>query len=160
MGIDLTVETATAESTIAQAESPMVDGSVTAKETEESARSDRGGRRKRGMRADARTAIQGLTELAQKTNSVTGERPWTIEDSEATYRIRAWGEPYFSINAAGHVTVSPKAERGGAIDLHELVEALKQRNLGLPLLIRFTDILADRIERLTAVFAKAIAKYK
>ena len=160
MGIDLTVETATAESTIAQAESPMVDGSVTAKATEESARSDRGGRRKRGMRADTRTAIQGLTELAQKTNSVTGERPWTIEDSEATYRIRAWGEPYFSINAAGHVTVSPKAERGGAIDLHELVEALKQRNLGLPLLIRFTDILADRIERLTAVFAKAIAKYK
>ena len=86
-------------------------------------------------------------------------RQWTIEDSEALYRIQGWGEPYFSINAAGHVTVSPKGERGGSLDLFELVNALKQRNLGLPLLIRFSDILEDRIERLNACFAKAIARY-
>ena len=85
---------------------------------------------------------------------------WTIEDSEKLYRIQGWGEPYFSINAAGHVTVSPKGDRGGSLDLLELVEALRQRNLGLPLLIRFSDILEDRIERLNACFAKAIARYK
>lgn len=85
---------------------------------------------------------------------------WTIEDSEKLYRIQGWGEPYFSINAAGHVTVSPKGERGGSLDLWELVQALKQRNLELPLLIHFSDILADRIERLDACFAKAIARYK
>lgn len=84
---------------------------------------------------------------------------WTIEDSEALYRIEGWGQPYFSINAAGHVTVSPKGERGGSLDLYELVQALKLRNLGLPLLIRFSDILEDRIERLNACFAKAIARY-
>ena len=84
---------------------------------------------------------------------------WKIEDSEALYRIEGWGEPYFSINAAGHITVSPKGERGGSLDLFELVNALKQRNLGLPLLIRFSDILEDRIERLNACFAKAIARY-
>lgn len=84
---------------------------------------------------------------------------WTIEDSEALYRIEGWGQPYFSINAAGHVTVSPKGERGGSLDLYELVQALKLRNLGLPLLIRFCDILEDRIERLNACFAKAIARY-
>ncbi|HEY9740662.1 MAG TPA: arginine decarboxylase, partial [Coleofasciculaceae cyanobacterium] len=38
---------------------------------------------------------------------------WTIEDSEKLYRIQGWGEPYFSINAAGHITVSPKGDRGG-----------------------------------------------
>jgi arginine decarboxylase len=86
-------------------------------------------------------------------------RSWKIEDSEALYRIEGWGQPYFSINAAGHVTVSPKADRGGSLDLFELVSALKQRNLGLPLLIRFSDILEDRIERLNACFAKAIARY-
>jgi len=86
-------------------------------------------------------------------------KKWTMEDSEALYRIQGWGEPYFSINAAGHVTVSPKGERGGSLDLFELVKALKQRNLGLPLLIRFSDILEDRIERLNACFAKAIARY-
>jgi arginine decarboxylase len=84
---------------------------------------------------------------------------WTIEDSEALYRIAGWGEPYFSINAAGHVTVSPQGDRGGSLDLFELVQALQLRNLALPILIRFSDILEDRIERLNACFNKAIARY-
>ena len=92
-------------------------------------------------------------------NTVTASRIWKIEDSEALYRIEGWGQPYFSINAAGHVTVSPKGDHGGSLDLFELVQALKQRNVGLPLLIRFSDILEDRIERLNACFAKAIARY-
>lgn len=87
------------------------------------------------------------------------KKSWTIEDSEKLYRIQGWGEPYFSINAAGHVTVSPKGDRGGSLDLCELVESLKQRNLALPLLIRFSDILEDRIERLNSCFARAIARY-
>jgi len=91
---------------------------------------------------------------------VTPPKKWTIEDSEKLYRIAGWGEPYFAINAEGHITVSPQADRGGSLDLYDLVESLKQRNLGLPLLIRFPDILEDRIERLNACFAKAIAKYK
>ncbi|MGD1906770.1 MAG: biosynthetic arginine decarboxylase [Leptolyngbyaceae cyanobacterium] len=86
-------------------------------------------------------------------------RPWTIEDSEALYRIQGWGEPYFSIKAAGHVTVSPRGDRGGSLDLYDLVNALKQRNLSLPILIRFSDILEDRLERINACFARAIARY-
>ena len=46
---------------------------------------------------------------------------WSIEDSENLYRIQGWGEPYFSINAAGNITVSPQGERGGSLDLYELV---------------------------------------
>lgn len=88
-----------------------------------------------------------------------GTEPWTIEDSEELYRIRGWGHPYFSINAAGHVVVSPQGERGGSLDLYDLVQALKGRNLGLPLLIRFPDILQDRIDRLNSAFARAIARY-
>ncbi len=84
---------------------------------------------------------------------------WTIEESEELYRIAGWGDPYFSINDVGHVTVSPKGLRGGSLDLFDLVNALKRRNLELPLLIRFSDILEDRIERLNACFAKAIARY-
>jgi arginine decarboxylase len=86
-------------------------------------------------------------------------KPWTVEDSEALYQIRGWGEPYFSVNEAGHVIVAPKGDRGGSLDLYDLVNALKQRNIPLPLLIRFADILEDRIERLNACFAKAIARY-
>lgn len=88
------------------------------------------------------------------------KKVWTIEDSEKLYRIQGWGNPYFSINSAGHITVSPKGDLGGSIDLYELVESIKQRNIGLPLIIRFSDILEDRIERLNACFSKAIARYK
>ncbi|MFQ3679830.1 MAG: biosynthetic arginine decarboxylase, partial [Pseudanabaenaceae cyanobacterium] len=96
------------------------------------------------------------------TESVaTPEKPavWTVRDSEALYRIEGWGEPYFSINQAGHVTVSPHGDRGGCVDLYELVQDLQRRGLRLRLLIRFSDILADRIERLNASFARAIARY-
>jgi arginine decarboxylase len=97
--------------------------------------------------------------LPPASNTTEVPSPWRIEQSEELYRIDGWGYPYFSINAAGRVTVSPKGDRGGSLDLFELVSALKQRNLGLPLLIRFSDILEDRIERLNACFAKAIARY-
>ncbi|MBD0311455.1 MAG: biosynthetic arginine decarboxylase [Microcoleus sp. T3-bin5] len=105
-----------------------------------------------------------VTSLAAPDSALVTAAPlpqksWTIEESEKLYRIQGWGEPYFSINAAGHVTVSPKGDRGGSLDLCELVESLKQRNLALPLLIRFSDILEDRIERLNSCFARAIARY-
>jgi arginine decarboxylase len=113
------------------------------------------------------TAHQSKEELFQALRSqvkadlapTPSRSRWTIENSEELYRIQGWGEPYFSINAAGHVTVSPQGDRGGSLDLYELVTSLKRRNLGLPILIRFSDILEDRLERLNACFAKAIARY-
>jgi arginine decarboxylase len=101
----------------------------------------------------------GIAKASVVPSSSAPPKVWTIEDSEELYRINGWGDPYFSINAAGHVTVSPKGDRGGSLDLYELVNALKQRNLNLPLLIRFSDILEDRIERLNSAFSKAIARY-
>ncbi|MBP0020638.1 MAG: biosynthetic arginine decarboxylase [Cyanobacteria bacterium SBLK] len=84
---------------------------------------------------------------------------WTIEDSEKLYQIQGWGHPYFSIDVAGRVLVSPQGDRGGSLDLYELVRSLRQRNLELPLLIRFPDILSDRVARLNTCFARAIARY-
>ncbi|MGK7892024.1 MAG: biosynthetic arginine decarboxylase, partial [Leptolyngbyaceae cyanobacterium] len=102
---------------------------------------------------------QGDSETTSQLNGLKAQPPWTIEDSEDLYQIQGWGEPYFSINAIGHVTVSPKGDRGGSLDLFSLVESLRERQLELPLLIRFPDILEDRVERLNACFAKAIARY-
>jgi len=84
---------------------------------------------------------------------------WSIADSAALYGLERWGEPYFSLNARGHVIVQPRGDRGGALDLVELVQGLQGRNLSLPLLIRFDDILEDRLERLHAAFERAIAQY-
>jgi arginine decarboxylase len=102
--------------------------------------------------------IQSVRLTPMETNAAPQKR-WTIEESEELYRIQGWGDPYFAINAAGRITVSPKGLRGGSLDLYELVQGLMQRNLELPLLIRFSDILEDRIERLNSAFAKAIARY-
>ena len=106
-----------------------------------------------------------LTNISQtdktEINHINSQQKklWRIEDSEKLYRILGWGNPYFSINSAGHVTVSPKGDLGGCLDLYEIVESIKQRNIGLPLIIRFSDILEDRIERLNACFDEAIARY-
>jgi arginine decarboxylase len=110
-------------------------------------------------RQTVKAKLQAVNGSALATDTNHAPNAWSIEKSEELYRITGWGEPYFSINAAGHVTVSPEGDRGGSLDLFDLVNALKQRNLGLPLLIRFSDILQDRIERLNAAFAKEIARY-
>ncbi|MFO7628099.1 MAG: hypothetical protein R6W06_01000, partial [Prochlorococcaceae cyanobacterium] len=86
-------------------------------------------------------------------------QPWTAADSAALYGLDRWGDPYFSVNGRGHVIVQPLGERGGALDLVELVQELQGRDLSLPLLIRFDDILEDRLERLHAAFERAIAQY-
>lgn len=85
---------------------------------------------------------------------------WTIEQSKQLYDLEGWGEPYFSINEAGNVIVSPQyPSPEHTIDLYELVQSLQKRNLGLPILIRFSEILSDRIARLVRCMENAIAKY-
>ena len=84
---------------------------------------------------------------------------WSPTRSTALYQIAGWGEPYFSINSQGHVEVRPDPRLERRIDLFDLVKDLEARGLNLPLLIRFSDILADRIRRLNEAFAKAISEY-
>ena len=91
--------------------------------------------------------------------SAGSDGPWTAADGAALYGLDRWGDPYFSVNGRGHVMVQPRGERGGALDLVELVQELQGRDLSLPLLIRFDDILEDRLERLHAAFERAIAQY-
>ncbi len=93
-------------------------------------------------------------------SAIAGQQQcWSAADSAELYGLSRWGEPYFSVNARGHVCVQPQGERGGSLDLVDLVQGLEGRNLGLPLLIRFDDILEDRLERLHAAFERAIAQY-
>ena len=87
------------------------------------------------------------------------ERPWSVAQSAAMYGLERWGDPYFSINANGHVVVQPRGDRGGSLDLVELLQGLAARDLQTPLLIRFDDILEDRLECLHAAFERAIAHY-
>jgi len=85
---------------------------------------------------------------------------WTIEDSISTYNIDKWGNKYFSINSKGNISVSKDIKSKNKIDLFKLVKELKSREINPPLIIRFNDILKDRINELHDSFLKAIKTYK
>ena len=85
-------------------------------------------------------------------------RKWRIEDSEELYNITGWGTSYFGINEKGHVIVTPRKD-GVAIDLKELVDELQLRDVTAPMLLRFPDILDNRIEKISCCFQKAAAEY-
>jgi arginine decarboxylase len=83
---------------------------------------------------------------------------WKIEDSLDLYQVPAWGRSYFGINAAGHVVVRPDGLPQHEIDLYEIVEGLKARDLTTPVVVRFSDILKHRLGRLHDAFAQAITE--
>ena len=85
---------------------------------------------------------------------------WTIEDSISTYNIDKWGGKYFSINAQGNISITVKNKSDKTIDLFNLVKELKSRELNTPCIIRFNDILKDRINELHEAFSKAIKTYE
>jgi arginine decarboxylase len=86
-------------------------------------------------------------------------RKWTIADSAETYGIRAWSNGYFSISDVGHVVSHPQGVESGSIDLKELVDEVVRRGIGLPLLIRFSDILKSRVVDLHEAFRRAMTEY-
>jgi arginine decarboxylase len=81
---------------------------------------------------------------------------WKIEESLDLYQVEAWGKGYFSINAQGHVVIRPSMETDREIDLFEVVQGLKARDLHTPVVIRFSDILAHRLRHLADAFGTAI----
>lgn len=85
-------------------------------------------------------------------------RKWRIEDSEELYNINGWGRNYFSINEKGHVVVTPR-KNCASVDLKEVLDELQVRDICAPVLLRFPDILDNRIEKISTCFAEASRQY-
>ena len=86
-------------------------------------------------------------------------RKWRIEDSEDLYNVKGWGGSYFSINEEGHMVVTPK-EGCASVDLPELVDELSLRDVSAPMILRFPDILDDRINKIDSCFKEAAKEYE
>jgi len=84
---------------------------------------------------------------------------WTPGQSADLYRVDAWGAGFFSVSPDGNLLVHPKLTKGSEIDLTRLVGELERRGLRRPILIRFSDILATRIEGLARSFSEAIEEH-
>ncbi|CCY02188.1 arginine 2-monooxygenase [Prevotella sp. CAG:924] len=85
-------------------------------------------------------------------------KKWTIEDSEELYNITGWGTSYYGINEKGDVYVTP-CKDNTQIDLRDVMDELALRDVTAPVLLRFPDILDNRIEKTASCFAKAKKEY-
>ena len=92
------------------------------------------------------------------TAATTPTRAWSVHDASELYEVTRWGHGYFAVNAAGHLEVHPTKEPSRSIDLKELVDRLQLRGIGLPVLVRFTDILKHRLGDIHAAFHAAISQ--
>src|SRR5690606_18691563 len=85
-------------------------------------------------------------------------RKWRIEDSAELYNIDGWGVDYFKINDKGNVEVTPVKD-GASIDLRELIDEMIIRDVTTPILLRFPDIIHNRIETIFNCFQIASKEY-
>jgi arginine decarboxylase len=81
---------------------------------------------------------------------------WTIADARRTYSVAHWSEGYVDVDGAGRVVVQPHGAEGAAVALPEIIEAACNQGLRIPLLVRFPEILGDRLQRLQGAFARAM----
>src|SRR5207248_1020630 len=106
------------------------------------------------------TGRVGAEAPAKKEQSDNGmpapAKPWSIAESAKLYGIQSWGQGYFSINGEGNVATHPTQDPHLSIDLKKLVDELRGRDIGLPILVRFTDILRHRVKRIHEAFSSAI----
>lgn len=86
-------------------------------------------------------------------------RKWRVEDSAELYNINGWGMKYFSINSSGHVAVTPR-EGYASVDLKEVMDELQVRDVTSPVLLRFPDILDNRVEKISRCFKQASTQYE
>jgi len=87
-------------------------------------------------------------------------RTWTVNDSLDLYNVRGWSQGFFDVNERGNVVATPHAGSGPALDLKDLVDELRRRDISTPLLVRFSDILRVRIEQINTAFNQAIAEHE
>ena len=83
--------------------------------------------------------------------------PWTLDHARELYRVEAWGDVFFAINGLGHAAVRPLGTDEVTIDLTKVVAALERQGVPVPFLIRFQDILRQRVQQISGAFSAAIA---
>ena len=83
---------------------------------------------------------------------------WTLDKARDLYAIDNWSGGYFTVNAAGHVGMRAHRDGEAKVDLQHLADELREQGLRLPVLVRFQDILHDRVDTLCSAFGEAMAE--
>ncbi len=97
-----------------------------------------------------------MAAIASRSAFIHGQ--WTAADSAQLYGVPDWGKGYVGVNALGHITVMPTKEAGKQVDLHEVVQGLRERGIHTPVLLRFNDILTHRLREIRKSFNDAMSE--
>jgi arginine decarboxylase len=88
-------------------------------------------------------------------------KEWSHRDADEIYQISRWGEGYFSVNEKGDMCINPTRTSGGpVINMMEVIEEMKNKNIGFPSVIRFHDILRSQVVNLNKTFRSVIEEAK
>ena len=75
------------------------------------------------------------------------DKPWTVQDALDLYSIPAWSGGHFDVLPDGDLAIAPEGAAGPRLSLKRLADDLQERGIGLPVLVRCSDILKARVER-------------
>ena len=78
---------------------------------------------------------------------------WSVEEASRLYGVDRWGKGLFAVNEKGEIVVRT---REGSVAVVEIVrELIRRHDLWPPVLIRFSDVLAERMQRIHEAFEEA-----
>ena len=84
---------------------------------------------------------------------------WNSANARDAYSIAHWSGGYFDVADNGHLLARPDRNSAHAgIDCFELAAQLREQGLTLPVLVRFVDILRDRVDTLCGAFQHAMVE--
>lgn len=93
--------------------------------------------------------------MSKPSNQVS----WDTQQSNELYGVDNWANDFFSISENGHLHVHLHDEdQKTPVSLPDIVDGIRERGLDTPLLLRFHDLLADRIRNLNSAFNSAITQ--
>jgi arginine decarboxylase len=103
-----------------------------------------------------------LQEEAPELAQAVPEVVFKIADAEELYSVSAWSSGYFEIDDAGDMRVGLRTVPGSGVSLPAIIERLKQDDRALPVILRFPQVIEDRLDRINQAFVASIreAGYK
>jgi len=97
-------------------------------------------------------------EQKSDATAATPASDWSVEKASQHFNVAGWGAGYFSVSEKGHLVVHPHGQPGPTIDIMDVVEDIQERKLGFPCVVRFQDVLRDRVKAINEAFAKGIVE--
>jgi len=84
---------------------------------------------------------------------------WSLDHARRIWSIPHWSEGYYDVDDSGHMVARPLRDAGPSIRISEAINRAASQGLKLPVLLRFPDMLGDRLSRLQGAFAKAMTDW-